>query len=164
MSRVVDDSEEIRGVYIPIEGNRLVLPNAAVAEVVSYTEPTVLSGTPDWFIGEIVWRRIPVPVISFERALGGSAMSLSTGHRARIAMFNTLNGVSNLPFIGVIAQSIPGLIRIKSENIVAVSDQGDANSLVLHEIMLQGEKGLIPNLDRLEEMVAEVMEKGGYAR
>ena len=163
MSRVVDDSEEVRGVYIPIEGNRLVLPNAVVAEVVSYTEPTALSGTPDWFIGEIVWRRVPVPVISFEQALGDSEMS-APGHRARIAIFNTLNGSSNLPFIGVIAKSIPGLVRIKSENIVAVGDRDDASSLVLHEVTLQGEKGLIPNLDRLEEMVAEEMEKGGYSR
>lgn len=163
MSRVVDDSEEVRGVYIPIEGNRLVLPNAAVAEVVSYTEPTALSGMPDWFVGEIVWRRIPIPVISFEQALGGSEMP-APGYRARIAIFNTLNGRSNLPFIGVIAKSIPGLIRIKSENIVAVNDQNDSASLVLHEVTLEGEKGLIPNLDRLEEMVVEVMKKGGHAR
>lgn len=154
MSRVIDQSEEIRGLYIPIEGSRLVLPNAAVAEVVSYEEPQAVPGRPEWFIGEVEWRHTTIPVISFELAMGTPMGRV--GEQARIAVFNTLNGSSTLPFIGVIAKSIPGLARIKADSITEQSDACDASPLILHNVMLNGHDGLIPNLDRLEEMVAVV--------
>ncbi len=155
MSRVVDHSEEIRGLYIPIEGSRLLLPNAAVAEVISYEEPQAISDRPEWFVGEVEWRHTTIPVISFEGAMGRPMGRV--GEQARIAVFNTLNGSSTLPFIGVIAQSIPGLVRIKGDSITEQSDAGDdVGPLILHSVMLNGKDGLIPDLDRLEEMVAEI--------
>ncbi len=154
MSRVIDQSEEIRGLYIPIEGTGLLLPNAAVAEVISYKEPQAIPGQPEWFLGEIEWRHITIPVISFEGMMGRPVERV--GEQARIAVFNTLNGSSILPFIGVVTQSIPGLVRIKSDSITEQSDEGDVSPLILYSVMLNGKEGLIPDLDHLEEMVAGV--------
>jgi chemosensory pili system protein ChpC len=155
MSRVVDHSQEIRGVYIPIEGSRLILPNAAVAEVIGYVTPNVSNGTPDWFIGEIAWRNVVVPIVSFEQALGGTKGS--EGEQKRIAIFNTLNGSTRLPFIGVIAKSIPRLVRINAENIVGQNESEQLSPLILQKVVLDGEDGLIPDLDHLEMMVAQAL-------
>lgn len=157
MSRVVDHSEEVRGVYIPIEGSSIVLPNAAVAEVISYVAPKdIASESPEWFSGEIVWRDVTVPVISFDRALGNIPVDVPDGQR-RIAIFNTLNGSTNLPFIGIITKSIPRLVRIKTSNIIERSEDEQSSSLVHYNVILSGEEGIIPDLDHLEEMVAKVL-------
>jgi len=156
MSRVVDHSEEVRGVYIPIEGNRIILPNAAVAEVISYVAPKgATSEMPEWFIGEIVWRDVTIPVISFDCALGITPEL--PGRQSRIAIFNTLNGSSTIPFIGIITKAIPRLVRIKASNIVENSEKIQASSLILYNVILDEELGIIPNLDCLEEMVAEIV-------
>jgi len=36
---MADTPRDIRGVMIPITGGRVLLPNATIAEVVSYTNP-----------------------------------------------------------------------------------------------------------------------------
>jgi iron complex outermembrane receptor protein len=42
---------EIRGVMVPVTEGRLLLPNATVAEVISYTKPEPVSGAPTWLLG-----------------------------------------------------------------------------------------------------------------
>ena len=157
MSRIKPDSDELRGVYLPLEEGQLLLPNAAVAEVMSYREPTRIPETPDWFIGELEWRFQTIPVVSFEKAL--SLTESREGRRTKIAICNTLNGSSELPFIGIITKSMPRLVRVREDNIVKMKREGDLDSLVLQEVLLQGEKALIPDLDRLEDMVQHAIEQ-----
>ena len=41
---------DIRGVLIQVAGGRLLLPNATIAEVLSYAEPDAVAGAPDWLL------------------------------------------------------------------------------------------------------------------
>ena len=43
-----DLPREIRGVMIPVTGGRVLLPNATVAEVITYTAPEKIEGAPAW--------------------------------------------------------------------------------------------------------------------
>lgn len=156
MRRVTVNQDELRGVFLPIEESQLLLPNAAVAEVVSYKEPTTIPGAPEWFLGELEWRQQRIPIVSFEQAL--NITEKAQAKRVKIAICNTLNGSSELPFIGVVLQSIPRLVRVRTDNI-SYSDQEDLNPLILHKVLLQGESALIPNLDRLEEKVIQAVEQ-----
>ena len=92
---------EIRAVLIPLESGRLLLPNATVAEVVGYQPPEPVEGGPDWLLGEVEWRQNRIPVVAFERTLGGNPGD--AGHRARIVICNTLNGNAERPHIGILA-------------------------------------------------------------
>ena len=49
-------SQDIRGVLIQVAGGRLLLPNATIAEVMSYADPEPIDDTPDWLLGRIRWR------------------------------------------------------------------------------------------------------------
>ena len=40
-------SQDIRGVLIQVAGGRLLLPNATIAEVMSYADPEPIDDTPD---------------------------------------------------------------------------------------------------------------------
>ena len=46
---------DIRGVLISVTGSRLLLPNASVAEVITYSEPEVLDNAPPWLLGRVRW-------------------------------------------------------------------------------------------------------------
>ena len=153
MSNLALNSDEVRGVYIPIESSQLLLPNAAVTEVVGFQEPTPAAGAPEWLLGELEWRRQTIPIVSFERALGLSEGKLS--HRARIIICNTLNGSQDLPFIGVVAKSIPRLIHVRTDNIVDAKGEEDLGPLVLNKVTVAGEEAIIPDLDRLEQMLRD---------
>ena len=53
---------EIRGVMVPVTDGRVLLPNATVAEVISYTTPDPIAGAPAWLLGRLSWRGWRLPV------------------------------------------------------------------------------------------------------
>jgi chemosensory pili system protein ChpC len=143
---------EIRAVLIPLESGRLLLPNATVAEVVGYQPPEPVEGGPDWLLGEVEWRQNRIPVVAFERTLGGNPGD--PGHRARIVICNTLNGNAERPHIGILARSIPRLVRVLEEGLEVREAEIDG-APVLHGVSVNGEAAWIPDLDLLELMVDE---------
>ena len=60
----------IRGVLIQVAEARLLLPNATIAEVLSYAAPEPLENAPDWLLGRIRWRGWQLPLMSFARFAG----------------------------------------------------------------------------------------------
>ena len=140
----------IHCLMIPISNEILLLPNASIAEVIGYQEPESGKEAHDWLIGRINWRDYRVPVISFEMA-SGLESSAKARKGSRIAILNTLNGNSKLPYIGLLTQGIPHLQVVQEKNIIPNS-QGDGNGRFVKEhVLVNGEPAAIPDIDELEK-------------
>ena len=61
---------EIRGVMVPVSNGRVLLPNATVAEVISYTKPEQVANAPAWLLGRLPWRGWRLPLFSFPMLTG----------------------------------------------------------------------------------------------
>jgi chemosensory pili system protein ChpC len=134
---------------------RILLPNVAIAEVVSYDTDAVerLSQSPEWLLGLLHWRGIKVPLVSFERCRGEDAPEATAA--SRIVVLNTLNGKPNSSFVAILAQGLPQLLQLGSGTLKP-NDEAPANPAhVLSEAMLDGEPALIPDIDSLEALVAD---------
>ena len=57
----------IRGVLIQVAEARLLLPNATIAEVLSYADPEPVANAPDWLLGRIRWRGWQLPLVAFSQ-------------------------------------------------------------------------------------------------
>ncbi|MBL3529208.1 MAG: chemotaxis protein CheW [gamma proteobacterium endosymbiont of Lamellibrachia anaximandri] len=148
-------SSEVRSVLIPLESERLLLPNAAVAEVVGYRKPEPQANLPDWLLGFIEWRQYDIPVVSFDGLLDKSIQA--PGHRGRIIVTHTLNGDEELPYIGLVAQAIPRLVRVTSDNILPASTDEEMGVVIQKPVIVGGESALIPDLDELELLVQDAL-------
>ena len=146
-------SREMRGLLLPLGQRQLILPNAAVAELVGFQEPESEPGSEEWLLGNIQWRGRTVPVISFTAALGGDTLP-GRGQRMRIAVLNTLNGNPQLPYIGLLTLGISRLVRVSAENLSRDADDAPDSDLVLESVMIGDQPAWIPDLDRLEQMLA----------
>jgi len=149
--------EGVRSVLLPLEGGVLLLPNAAVSEVIGYQDPTPLTertGVPDWLLGNLAWRDRRVPLISFELATGLPKGDI--GHRARIAICNTLNGNAAVPFIAIQLKSAPHLVRAAEETISPTASPQQESRVVLTPVLVNGEEAWIPDLDQLEMELQDV--------
>ncbi len=144
-------ASEIRAVLIPLDGGRLLLPNAAVAEVIGYKEPQRGNGAPEWLLGEIDWRQQRVSVVGFEQASGRGGTAV--GPRARIVVCNTLNGNPRRPYLGILAQAIPRLVRLTEGSVDAAASETPLAPAVLREVSVEGGLAWIPDLDELERML-----------
>jgi chemosensory pili system protein ChpC len=149
--------KEVRSVLIPLGDRQLLLPNAVVAEVMDYQSPDPLEGTPEWLLGNIAWRGIIIPVVSFEAMQGGEVVT--PGHRGRIAIMNTLNSHHLFSHIGLVVQAIPSLARVSIDNVLpSANNEEMVDPLIRQVVELDMSPVYIPNLDEIEQRVQSVFD------
>lgn len=151
---MVDITVSVPSLLIPVHGKTLILPNAAVAEIVDYRDPEAVEGGPDWLLGSISWRGKQLPVIACEAVMGGELPPAQGAQR--IAVVNTLNENPDLPFFALVLQGIPQLVGAVEAVVAAAADDAAAPPTgVLTEVTVNGQPALIPDLDALERMISE---------
>lgn len=105
-------TSSLTGLLVPLADRTLLLPNVAVAELIPYRAPQVSEGLPAWFLGQIAWRDLRLPLLSFEAASGGQA-SVASG--ARVAVINALGGRDKVKFIALLVQGIPRSFKVAAD-------------------------------------------------
>lgn len=139
---------------IPLLNESALLPNAAVAEVIAYSEPERVSDAPNWFMGHLQWRDHRVPLISLE-AVSGAEMFEKTG--SRIAVLNTLNSNPRVPYIAILLQGIPSLAVVKPDTLKWNEENPTLeNQTVSAYVDLDGDKSMVPDIDNLEKRIEKL--------
>ncbi len=154
MSAAVEVPAEIRGLLLPLNGRSLLLPNAAVAEIIDFHRLVPVPDAPEWVAGVTDWRQRRLPVVRFEPFLG---QEVAVSQRQRIVVCHTLNPEARRPFIGIAASAIPRLVRLREESLAGEVLQDEWKALPLcAALRVDGQPALIPDLPALEERLAEV--------
>ena len=147
-------TEELYSLLVPLHQNRLIVPRTCVAEVVRYALPDGDSADSDWFRGFVSWNQLQVPVISFE-ALAGLPVALPGG-RTRIAIFQCLTDALATGFFGVMTEGFPQIVRV-NRDVMEPHDEhaGPDDGPIICQIRMINEYPLIPDLERVEALIAE---------
>lgn len=139
---------------IPLVEETALLPNAAIAEVIGYKEPTPIADAPDWFLGYIEWRGKRVPVVSFE-AVSGKGISAAKKN-SRVAVLNTLNGNAQIPYVGILSQGIPSLAIVQEQGVEDKTSSDNSRQAVGAFVQVGGVEALIPNIDEIEQRLIKL--------
>jgi chemosensory pili system protein ChpC len=149
-------SEDIRGVLIQIAGARLLLPNATIAEVLSYADPEPVAGAPDWLLGRIRWRGWQLPLVAFSRLTGVAGEQGGLG--SKVLVVKAFGGNPKLPYFALLTQGFPRLVTVSRQALEAVDRGGDAlPDAVLAEVMLNQDQALLPDIERIESLLGEAL-------
>lgn len=152
---MLQSSNEIRGVMIPVTNGRVLLPNATVAEVITYAAPERLPSAPDWVLGRVAWRGWRVPLFSFSMLAG---LAAEEGYiNVKVAILKALGARPKMPFLAMLTQGFPRLTTITPEILVPSGDDSVLPSGVRSTLTVRDDSAVIPDLDRIEEMVAEAL-------
>ncbi|MBU1329146.1 MAG: chemotaxis protein CheW [Gammaproteobacteria bacterium] len=139
----------LTGLLVPLSDRQLLLPNVAVAELIAFRAPQISEGMPDWFLGQIAWRDLRLPLLSFEAASSGQAQ---LGEGARVAVLNALGGRPKVKFIALLVQGIPRSVKIASD-LPAVDVE--LAPLELGAARVGDDVVRIPDLIGLEQLLAD---------
>ena len=151
---MTNESEELYSLLVPLSEDRLIVPRACVAEVVRFSQPNTEVGAHAWMLGTVNWNGRELPVASFEGALG-KEVPAATG-RTRIVVFYASAGQLKTGYFGILTQGFPQLVRVNKDVLQLDSTDGWPESApVLCRVKMINEFPLVPDLERLESMLAE---------
>ncbi len=149
---VVDQTgTQLTGLLLTLSDRLLVLPNTAIAELVAYRQVQAAENSPNWLLGQIRWRDLNLPLLSFEAASNDAAVMTE---RARVVIVNAIGGRPKFRFFALLIQGIPRSVRIETN---LLSEQGEMLlPLELDAVIIDGEIAKIPDLAALEQKLADL--------
>jgi chemosensory pili system protein ChpC len=150
-------THDIRGVLIAVAGGRLLLPNATIAEVLSYADPEPIANAPEWLLGRIRWRGWQLPLVAFSR-LSGIANEAG-GLGSKVVVLKALGADAKTPYFAMLTAGFPRLVTVSRDSVVADTD-GDDEAMpvgVQARVMLNEDQALLPDLEGIEAMVAQAL-------
>lgn len=146
---------EIRCVLVPVGNLRMLLPNATVAEVITYATPEPIAGAPEWLLGRIAWRGWRVPLVSFTKLAdaeeGDAELSV------RVAVLKAFGDNPDVPFVAVVTQGFPRLTTLNAELIIPTHDGKPLPRGVKAQVLVRDDIAVIPDLEGIESEVTELL-------
>lgn len=151
-------SQDIRGVLIQVAGARLLLPNATIAEVLSFADPEPVADAPDWLLGRIRWRGWQLPLIAFARMAGIADERGGLG--SKVVVLKALGGDPKAPFFALLTQGFPRLVTVPQAALA--EDAGNHEALppgVQARVVLNQDTALLPDLEQVELLIGQALAK-----
>ena len=152
-----EEQKELYALLIPLKGERLLVPRMCVAEVIAFADAVRERSDehPDWFLGTIEWNGQRLPVVSFDDPQLEARRSKRS--RARVVVFHAITQDLRNGYYGVLTQGFPQLVRVNSDVLGVDTEQPlPPRQPVLCRARMIHEYPLIPDVERIERMIAEI--------
>jgi len=127
---------------------RILLPNTAVAELTSMRNLEYAEFAPDWFVGNMEWRGIDLPIVSFARLVGDAA---EHAENSRIVVLNAVSEPDKLKFFALCIEDVPRSVRVDSS--LGADVQQQLGPYEEAAVSLCGEVLFIPRLAAVEKLL-----------
>ena len=137
----------VRCLVVPSDPGFLVIPSAAVAEIV----PLVLNddSAEGNLLGLMSWRGVQVPVYSME---GLAGMSIPVfGKRSKAFVFYPWKGMDKNTFFAIASLHDPRPRLLASEDIQASDHDQSDNAFIRASFRYDGEPALVPDLQAISQ-------------
>ncbi|MDT8383595.1 MAG: chemotaxis protein CheW [Gammaproteobacteria bacterium] len=151
MKTAEEISSVVRTQLLPLSGMNLVLPNTCIAEVINLQPIEPIADAPQWLLGMTSWRGVNIPVISFEQANGADPDAPS--RTTRIAVLNSSEAGTELPFYGLLTQGIPKLLAVQKADINSVAKPATKLPLARQQTLINDVAAVIPDQQKIESLL-----------
>ncbi len=148
-------SDEIRGVLLQAGEERVLLPNATVAEVLARVPVEPIADAPVWLPGQILWHGWQVPLVSFTRLAGMGEESVAAS--SKIVVLKAMGGNEAMPYFALLTQSFPRLISVPRDGLLADASEEALPAGVQMRVLLGDEAALLPDLEGIELMLGDAL-------
>ncbi len=155
-------AHDIRGVLISVSAGKLLLPNASVAEVITYSDPEPVPGAPVWLLGRVRWRGWLLPIVSYSRLVGWSNEAPALG--AKVAVLKAVGEHPKMPYFAVLTQGFPRLVTIAERALIEDSDPDiDLPDGVYSQALFNDNQVVVPDLPMVERQLVDVLQRADAA-
>jgi chemosensory pili system protein ChpC len=151
----MDKQTEIRGLIITVTNGRLLLPNANVTEIITFSDPEPIENAPRWLLGRTRWRGWRVPLVSFSMLAGLAAKE--AGVKPKVTVLKALGGNPKMPYLAVVAQGFPRLTTVSSDTLVSIDVDETRAPGVAHTVLVRDDQAFVPDLIGIERLISDAI-------
>lgn len=152
---MVEATDQLKCVLLGINEDTILLPAAALAEIVPIRNMINVANKPGWMLGYLDWRGQPVPLVSFE-AIGGVRMpSLASGN-VKAAVVYSMGEDYKYPYISFLVQGEPRQINVFASDII-VNKEEIKHPAIEHKVMVKEQLASIADLEKLEQIIRSIL-------
>jgi chemosensory pili system protein ChpC len=144
--------DRVKCLLLPVAGPALMVPNAAVAELITQNTVTAVEGAPDWLLGRGSWRGLDIPLIAFDR-LAGERDEVPPSSGRFVVLFG-LEKEGAPAFYGLRIERLPRSETVDRDSLKAADNPGHDSEFVAMRTMLGDNECLIPDFDALGRALA----------
>ena len=152
---LLDGPGEISALFLHLASRCLLVPMAAVAEVTNDDMEIIPLDEPDdRFYGSVNWRGVQLLLLSFEALSGGRRQALTA--ESRVVILNAIGPGKARGFYGLVVQGYPQRVNIiDTDETQSIAQSNNEVPGALYEVVVMGQKALIPDFDYLEALSAD---------
>ena len=144
--------ERVKCLVLSVSGPSILVPNAAVAELITQNSVTPVEGAPDWFLGRGSWRGLDIPLIAFDRLCGEREDAPPTSGRFVVLFGLEREGAP--AFYGVRIDRLPRSETVNRENLTPAEEAQHPSEVVAMRAQVSDRECLIPDFDALGRALA----------
>ena len=135
----------VRCLIVPADPGLLVIPSAAVAEIVPLSlDESLAEGN---LLGFMSWRGVDVPVYSMEGMTGNDIPEF--GKRSKAFIFYPWKGSEKNMFFAIAIRHDPRPRLLSSEDVKASDDDQEDKDFICASFIYDGEIAVIPDLQAI---------------
>ncbi len=153
---MASSEQVIKCVILTLRSENVMIPNAAIAEIISARDTSHVENTPDWYVGKMPWRGVDVPLVSFEAAVGREAKGLNLN--TQIAVLYAVSKDAKYPYVGLVVSGVPHVSAFSKNQIITDPDsllEAESHPMVAQKTRINGAAVSILDIDAIESMVNE---------
>lgn len=146
---------DVRGVLISVTEGRILLPNANIAEIITFSDPEPVENAPDWLLGRVRWRGWRLPLMSFSIFAGWGSEIGTFG--TKVAVLKALGNNPKMPYFAVLSTGFPRLVTVSTTNLQEVQGIKDLPLGIYSKVMLNDDAAIVPDMLSIELMIDKAL-------
>jgi len=152
-------SDQIKCLMLPQQGRPVIVPNSAVAEIITQQDVRPVEASPDWLLGTGEWRGTRIPLLALDRLCGERAAAPEPTGRF-VVLFGLASG-SAPGFYGVRIDALPRTQTVTRESLRPAEGEPHPSEHVRQRAVLDGEREcLIPDFEAIGATLAAHVRAG----
>ena len=153
---MVQNNQYIKSIILTLKNELVVVPNSAVAEIISVQDVREVDDSPQWMLGKARWRGVELPVVSYEAAGGDNAQAVNINTQVAV-MYSVSEDSEHIkyPYIGLAMHGVPHVSTFSRDQIKTDEQASSEHPMVAQKVRINGAAAGILDLYAIEEMLEQ---------
>ncbi len=152
---MAESLEQLKCVLLTTNVDKVVMPNAAIAEIVPVRNLINVANKPGWLLGYLDWRGQSIPLVSFE-LIGGIRMPSLSSQEVKAVVVYTISDDRKFNFMAFLVQGAPQAVNVVPTDVIADSLPVE-HPAIAQRVMVKGQQASIIDMVQLETIIKDVI-------